>query len=254
MALPELVSVVARSLVSAGHVAAELPTSVAAGVVSQAQSASGEVSGEEGAPKALRQVLEYVPWAIAVMVTLVVGVAVLRRVQARRALATRVVFVEGRVGGPVGPGGSSLVLALEGAQRMLAAALEAEVDADIAALADQRDEAGRRLVVRNGHAEARTITTAPCIEVETPRVNDRRVDEDTGERCRFRSSILPPWCRKSPKVAEVLPLMYLHGMSTPTSPRRVKVLRLRRRAQRLGGHPPHPPGRPPRPPRTRRAA
>ncbi len=106
-------------------------------------------------------------------------------------------------------------IVLEGAQRMLAAALEAEVDAYIAGLADQRDEAGRRLVVRNGHAEARTITTAAGrIEVEAPRVNDRRVDEDTGERCRFRSSILPPWCRKSPKVAEVLPLMYLHGMST----------------------------------------
>jgi transposase-like protein len=50
--------------------------------------------------------------------------------------------------------------------------------------------------------------------VQTPRVNDRRVDPDTGERRRFRSSLLPPWCRKSPKVAEVLPLMYLHGMST----------------------------------------
>lgn len=92
MALPELVSVVARSLVSAGHVAASVPTSAAAGVVSEAQSASGEVPGEEGAPKALHQVLEYAPWAIAVMVTLVVGVAVLRRVQARRALASRVVF------------------------------------------------------------------------------------------------------------------------------------------------------------------
>ncbi len=45
-------------------------------------------------------------------------------------------------------------------------------------------------------------------------MNDRRVDDSTGERCRFRSSIPPPWCRKSPKVAEVLPLMYLHGMST----------------------------------------
>jgi putative transposase len=49
--------------------------------------------------------------------------------------------------------------------------------------------------------------------VVAPRVNDRRVDEATGERRRFRSSILPPWARKSPKVAEVLPLMYLHGMS-----------------------------------------
>ncbi|HSH58615.1 MAG TPA: IS256 family transposase [Acidimicrobiales bacterium] len=106
-------------------------------------------------------------------------------------------------------------IVLEGAQRMLVAALEAEVDAYIAGRVDQLDERGRRLVVRNGHAEPRTITTAAGpIEVHAPRVDDRRVDDHSGERCRFRSSILPPWCRKSPKVAEVLPLMYLHGMST----------------------------------------
>jgi transposase-like protein len=106
-------------------------------------------------------------------------------------------------------------IVLEGAQRMLAAALEAEADAYIARLAGDLDERGRRLVVRNGHAEPRTITTAAGrIEVTAPRVNDERVDEETGERCRFRSSILPPWARKSPKVAEVLPLMYLHGMSS----------------------------------------
>lgn len=103
----------------------------------------------------------------------------------------------------------------EGARRMLAAALEAEVDDYIAALADERDERGRRLVVRNGHARPRPITTAAgTVEVRAPRVNDRRVDPATGERCRFRSSIIAPWCRKSPKVSEVLPLMYLHGMST----------------------------------------
>jgi putative transposase len=69
-------------------------------------------------------------------------------------------------------------------------------------------------VVRNGRAEPRTITTAAGpIEVTAPRVNDKRVD-DAGERCRFRSSILTPWARKSPKVTEVLPLMYLHGMSS----------------------------------------
>jgi putative transposase len=45
-------------------------------------------------------------------------------------------------------------------------------------------------------------------------VDDRRVDEVTGERCRFRSAILPPWCRRSPKVTEVLPLLYLHGLSS----------------------------------------
>lgn len=103
----------------------------------------------------------------------------------------------------------------EGARRMLAAALEAEVDAYIAGLVGEVDEHGRRLVVRNGHAEARQVVTgAGAVEVVAPRVNDRRMDEVTGERCRFRSSILPPWARKSPKVAEVLPLMYLHGMST----------------------------------------
>lgn len=103
----------------------------------------------------------------------------------------------------------------EGARRMLAAALEAEVDAYITALVDERDEHGRRLVVRNGHATERNVVTgAGPIPVRAPRVNDKRVDADTGERARFRSSILTPWARKSPKVSEVLPLMYLHGMST----------------------------------------
>ncbi len=103
----------------------------------------------------------------------------------------------------------------DGARRMLAAALEAEVAAYIEAHVDERDDAGRCLVVRNGHAEARTITTAAgAIEIKAPRVNDRRLDQDSGERCRFRSAIVAPWCRKSPKVAEVLPLMYLHGMSS----------------------------------------
>ena len=106
-------------------------------------------------------------------------------------------------------------LVAEGARRMLAAALEAEVDSYVAAMADIRDDDGKRLVVRNGHAVARSVLTgAGPIEVRSPRVNDRRVDEETGERKRFRSSILPPWARKSPKVAEVLPLMYLHGMSS----------------------------------------
>lgn len=45
-------------------------------------------------------------------------------------------------------------------------------------------------------------------------MNDRRIDEATGERQRFSSKILPPWCRKSPKVSEVLPLLYLHGLSS----------------------------------------
>jgi transposase-like protein len=106
-------------------------------------------------------------------------------------------------------------LAREGARRMLAAALEAEVDDYLAAHAAERDEGGRRLVVRNGHARQREVLTAAgAVAVQAPRVDDRRVDPVTGERVRFRSVILPPWCRKSPKVAEVLPLLYLHGLST----------------------------------------
>jgi transposase-like protein len=106
-------------------------------------------------------------------------------------------------------------LVAEGARRMLAAALEAEVDAYVRALANERDDGGRRLVVRNGHAEPRSLVTgAGPLEVRAPRVNDRRIDEVTGERKRFCSSILPPWARRSPKVADVLPLLYLHGMSS----------------------------------------
>ena len=103
----------------------------------------------------------------------------------------------------------------EGARRMLAAALELEAGEYIAAVQGLMDDAGRRLVVRNGHARPRAITTAAgSMEIRAPRVNDRRVDPDTGERQRFKSSIVPPWCRKSPKVSEVLPLLYLHGLST----------------------------------------
>jgi putative transposase len=58
------------------------------------------------------------------------------------------------------------------------------------------------------------LTSSGAIEVVAPRVNDKRVDEVTGQRVRFSSAILPPWCRKSPKVNEVLPLLYLHGLSS----------------------------------------
>jgi putative transposase len=106
-------------------------------------------------------------------------------------------------------------LICEGARRMLAVALEEEVAAYIAAHAGEVDERGHHLVRRNGHARQRVVTTgAGPVPVAAPRVDDRRVDPTSGERVRFRSVILPPWCRKSPKVAEVLPLLYLHGMSS----------------------------------------
>ena len=109
-------------------------------------------------------------------------------------------------------GGGSLLdeLAREGARKMLAAALQAEVAAYIEAHTDQVDENGHRLVVRNGYHEPREVTTAAgVVPVRQPRVNDKRVDPVTGERRRFASAILSAWCRKSPGVAEVLPLLYL---------------------------------------------
>jgi putative transposase len=106
-------------------------------------------------------------------------------------------------------------LVREGARRMLAAALEAEVDAYLAAHAELVDADGHRLVVRNGHAPARQLATAAGqVEVVRPRVDDRRTDPATGQRMQFHSVILPRWCRRSPKVAEVLPLLYLHGLSS----------------------------------------
>jgi putative transposase len=106
-------------------------------------------------------------------------------------------------------------LCREGARRMLAAALEVEVDAYIACFAEQVDEHGHRLVRRNGHAPARQLATgAGQVEVARPRVDDRRVDPASGQRARFHSQILPRWCRRSPKVAAVLPLLYLHGLSS----------------------------------------
>ena len=116
-----------------------------------------------------------------------------------------------------GKDSSSLIdeIVREGARRMLAEALQAEVDAYIAAHAAERDENGRRLVVRNGYHQPREVlTSAGAVEVTVPRVNDKRTDPDTGERKRFSSAILPPWARKTPKITEVLPLLYLHGLSS----------------------------------------
>ncbi len=116
-----------------------------------------------------------------------------------------------------GSGGASLLdeIVRDGARQMLAATLQAEVAAYVEAHADQLDERGHRLVVRNGlHGEREVTTAAGAVPVRAPRVNDKRTDEATGERRRFSSAILPAWSRKSPRVAEVLPLLYLHGLST----------------------------------------
>jgi len=101
-----------------------------------------------------------------------------------------------------------------GALKMLQQALEAEVEDYIARHRGARDERGRAQVVRNGKASARQLVTGSgTLEVRAPRVNDRRVDAE-GERQRFTSEILPSYMRRAPKVTEVLPILYLRGLST----------------------------------------
>ena len=88
-------------------------------------------------------------------------------------------------------------------------ALEAERREYLERYADLIDGDGRRLVVGNGYAREREITTAAGrIAVQAPRVDDRRPGE------RYISSLLPPYMRRSPKVSEVLPVLYLRGLST----------------------------------------
>ena len=120
------------------------------------------------------------------------------------------------LGEPNTIGGSLLdEIVRDGARQMLAAALQAEVAAYVDVHRGEVDAQGRRMVVRNGSHAAREVTTAAgAVQVRQPRVNDKRIDEPTGERRRFSSAILPAWSRKSPRVAEVLPLLYLHGLSS----------------------------------------
>lgn len=101
-----------------------------------------------------------------------------------------------------------------GALRMLHEALEAEVDEYIRQHREARDAQGRAQVVRNGKARGRQLVTGSgTLEVRAPRVNDRRIDA-AGHRHRFTSQLLPSYMRKAPKVTEVLPILYLRGLST----------------------------------------
>src|SRR5436190_9733282 len=121
---------------------------------------------------------------------------------------------------PVGEGDEEITIALdelarEGARRMIAAALRAEADAYVERFSDEVDEHGHQLVVRNGRAKRRKVTIGSgTIPIRAPRVNDKRVDEETGERQKFSSRILPAYARRSPKVGEVIPILYLRGLST----------------------------------------
>jgi putative transposase len=100
-------------------------------------------------------------------------------------------------------------IAREGARRLLVQALNLEVKEYIQQFTEEVDEDGKRLVVRNGRGRPRKVTMGSgAVEVQVPRVNDRRDGE------KFLSSILPPYLRKSPKVESLLPVLYLKGLST----------------------------------------
>lgn len=99
------------------------------------------------------------------------------------------------------------------AREMFAVALEAERRAFLKEHAHVLDADGHRLVVGNGYHKPRTIVTgAGEVEVTAPRAHDKR-DTDDG-RVKFRSSLLPLYMRRSPKVTEVLPILYLRRLST----------------------------------------
>lgn len=102
----------------------------------------------------------------------------------------------------------------QGAQEMLADAIRNEVAEYVARHAHLRDDEGHRLVVRNGHLPARTIQTGlGSVEVHQGRVNDKRIDA-SGRRIRFTSSILPPYLRRTKSIEELIPWLYLKGVST----------------------------------------
>ena len=102
----------------------------------------------------------------------------------------------------------------QGAQEMLATAIENEVAEYIERHVGLRDDRGHRLVVRNGRLPARQIQTGlGPVEVQQPRVHDRRIDEK-GERRRFSSAILPPYLRRTQSLDELIPWLYLRGIST----------------------------------------
>jgi putative transposase len=102
----------------------------------------------------------------------------------------------------------------DGAQKMLATAIDCEVNEYLAEHAYQLDTNGKRLVVRNGYLPTREIQTGlGQVTVRQPRVNDKREDED-GNRIRFSSKILPPYLRRTKSIDELIPWLYLRGIST----------------------------------------
>ena len=102
----------------------------------------------------------------------------------------------------------------QGAQRLLTMAIETEVEEYLVAHCQQLDQDGHRLVVRNGYLPQRRIQTGiGQVAVHQPRVNDKRLDQN-GQRNRFSSKILPPYLRRTRSIDELIPWLYLKGIST----------------------------------------
>ena len=115
------------------------------------------------------------------------------------------------------------LLLREGARRMLQAAIESEVAEYIERHKDEKDEQGYRMVVRNGHHPERKIQTGiGSLPVKKPKVNDKRVKD--GERMRINSEILPAYLKRTKTVEELIPWLYLRGISTGDFPQALEAL------------------------------
>ena len=112
-------------------------------------------------------------------------------------------------------------IAREGARRMLATALEAEIGAFLDGFAEERLADGRRRVVRHGHGAERKIQTGiGALEIRRPKVRDRAADVAGGEKIRFTSHILPKWAHRSRSLDALLPVLLPHAASPPAISRR----------------------------------
>ena len=103
----------------------------------------------------------------------------------------------------------------EGAQKLLAEAVQAELEELLEEYREERDGEGRQRLVRNGYLPGRKIQTGiGGISVRVPRVRDRGSGQESEEIIRFRSGLVPPYLRRSKSLEELLPLLYLKGIST----------------------------------------
>ena len=104
-------------------------------------------------------------------------------------------------------------IAREGARKMLQLALENEVDEFVQKQSILRDENGKRIVSKNGYMPQRDIVTGMGpINIKQPRIDDRQLSQHDGQR--FTSSILPRYLRRIPSIDNLIPTLYLKGIST----------------------------------------